>query len=147
MRVRDIMSSDVTCCTADMTLQQAARMMAACNCGAIPVVHEADRAVPLGIITDRDLACRGVAEGKNPQKTSVADCMTVILATVAPDATVKECCEIMEEKQVRRLLVTDKQGHLCGIVSQADVALHAPQDEVAEVVKKVSEPIEMPSAV
>jgi CBS domain-containing protein len=147
MQVQEIMSADPKCCTADMTLQQVAQMMVACDCGAIPVVESTDHTKPVGIITDRDIACRAVAEGKYPLDTAIAECMTSHLATVPPDATVEECCEIMEKMQVRRLLVSDNQGRLCGIVSQADVALHLPQRQTAEVVKQVSQPTEEPSAV
>ena len=121
-------------------------MMVACDCGALPVVHSTDRMKPLGVITDRDIACRGVAEGKNPQEDKVADCMTVVLASVSPDASTEECCTIMEEYQVRRLLVTDKQGRLCGIISQADLARHLPNNQAGAVLEKVSEPLGQASA-
>jgi CBS domain-containing protein len=147
MQVQEIMSADPKCCTPDTSLQDAARMMVACDCGAIPVVESADHTRPVGIITDRDIACRAVAEAKNPLDTAVADCMSPHLATMPPDATVEECCEMMEKMRVRRLLVTDRQGRLCGIVSQADVALHLPEHQTAEVVKQVSQPTEEPSAV
>jgi CBS domain-containing protein len=147
MQVHEIMSADPKYCIADMDLREAARMMVACDCGAMPVVESADHTKPVGIITDRDIACRAVAEGKNPLDTTVAECMSQHLAVVPADAVVEECCEIMEKSQVRRLLVTDDQGRLCGIVSQADIALHLSNGLTAEVVKQVSQSTEEPSAV
>jgi CBS domain-containing protein len=147
MHVKKIMSQDPKCCTPEMNLQEAARMMVACDCGAIPVVQESDHTKPIGIITDRDIACRAVAEGKNPAETTVRDCMSTHLVCVSPEASMEECCEIMEKNRVRRLLVADHENHLCGIVSQADIALHLSKNKTAEVVKQVSQPSEHPSAV
>lgn len=147
MQVKKIMTEDPAVCTPEMNLQEAAQMMVACDCGAIPVVDSKDHRKPVGIITDRDIACRAVAAAKNPVETKVGDCMTPHLACVSPDTTVNEACEIMEKNQVRRLLVADGQGRLCGIVSQADIALHVPKNKAAEVVKQVSEPSEEPSTV
>lgn len=147
MRVDQLMTTDPKCCTPQMSLQEAAQLMVACDCGGIPVVETSDHTKPIGIITDRDIACRAVAEGKHPQETRVADYMTPHLACVSPDASVEECCEIMEKNQVRRLLVADSQGRLRGIISQADIALHAAGNKTAEVVKQVSQPTGKASAV
>ena len=147
MQVKKIMSADPKCCTPDMNLQEAARMMVACDCGAVPVVDTADHAQPIGVITDRDIACRAVAEGKDPVETKVRDCMTTHLVCVLPEASMEECCEIMEKNQVRRLLVADHDNRLRGIVSQADIALHLSKTKTAEVVKQVSQPSEAASAI
>ena len=122
-------------------------MMVACDCGAVPVVESSDHTKFIGIITDRDIACRAVAEGKNPNQTMVRECMSDNLATILPDADVQECCDIMEKWKVRRLLVADRKGDLCGILSQADIALHASKNRTAELVKEVSEPTEEPTGV
>lgn len=147
MQVKKIMSEDPKCCTPEMNLQEAARMMVACDCGAIPVVESKDHTTPIGIITDRDIACRAVAEGKNPAETTVGDCMTPHVVCVAPEASMEECCEVMEKNQVRRLLVADHENRLRGIVSQADIALRLSKNKTAEVVKQVSQRSEAPSAV
>jgi CBS domain-containing protein len=94
----------------------------------------------IGIITDRDIACRAVAQGKDPSQTKVSECMSRGLATANEDDDIKDCCEAMERAQVRRLLVLDADGELCGIVSQADIALHLSKNKIAEVVKEVSQP-------
>ena len=146
MRVKEIMCRKPDCCTPYTTIQEAAQKMVDCDCGAIPVVDERDRHKPIGIITDRDIACRAVARGMNPATTTVGDCMTSMLATVPVDASIEECCQIMEERKVRRLLAVDRQGRIAGIVAQADIALHLSAGQTAEVVKEISEPFEHAAA-
>ena len=143
MRVREIMTADPTCCTPDAALEKAARMMVELDCGAIPVVDDEQNRMPLGIITDRDIVCRAVAQGRNPLEMKVRECMSESPATVPDDLSVEECCEVMERAQVRRIPVVDDRGRLCGIVSQADIALRTPDDSlVADVVERCSAPSE-----
>lgn len=139
MRVEDIMATEPACCTPETGLQRVAQMMIEHDCGAIPVIDNLEDRKPLGIITDRDITCRAVAGGKNPLLLKAADCMTRHLETVQPHTKLKECCEIMERAQVRRLPVVDDEGRCCGIVSQANIALHCPQKTTAEVVREVSQ--------
>ena len=146
MQVREIMSADVKCCTPQTTIQEAAQFMLACDCGAIPVVDPGDHTKAVGIVTDRDIVCRAVAEGKNAGETMVSECMSDELTTILPEADVQECCDIMEKAKLRRLLVADRNGDLCGIVAQADIALHLSRNTTAELVKEVSEPTEEASA-
>jgi CBS domain-containing protein len=138
MRVRDIMSKNVACCSPETSLPEVARMMVDNDCGEIPVVN-ASR-VPIGVVTDRDITCRAVAEGKNPLLMEAGDCMTTPCVTVTPETSLEECCETLESNRIRRVPVVDETGACCGMVSQADIARHAPKTETAEVVKKVSEP-------
>jgi len=140
MQVQEVMTSSPTCCTPEMNLRDVACMMVNCDCGAIPVVDGQDSMHLLGVITDRDITCRTVAQGKNPLDMTARDCLTSPVATVAPEASLEECCRIMEENQVRRILVADGNGCCCGIVAQADIALHAPDKKTAEVVKDISTP-------
>jgi CBS domain-containing protein len=93
---------------------------------------------PIGIVTDRDICCRAVAEGKNPLDLTAGDVMTGNVITVTPDMTVEECCNIMEDNQIRRVAVVDNSGACCGIVAQADIAVNADQRKTAEVVQEVS---------
>ncbi len=139
MRVEDIMAHNPACCTPETGLQRVAQMMIEHDCGAIPVINNLDERKPLGIITDRDITCRTVAQGKNPLLLRASDCMTSHLETVTPDTRLSECCEIMERAQVRRLPVVEEDGRCCGIISQADIALHCPQKTTAEVVREVSQ--------
>ena len=145
-RAKDIMCANPQCCTPDISIQEAARMMDNCDCGAIPVIVDGDKKKAIGVITDRDIALRAVAVGKGPQAT-VRECMSSPLAVIGEDSSVAECCEAMERSKVRRLMVVDSDGELCGIIAQADVARHLSKTMIAEVVKEVSEPTEEPSLV
>ena len=138
MKVKDIMTTTVACCTPDATLQEVARAMCDFDCGEIPVVDGRDTMRPVGVITDRDVACRAVAANKNVATTTVAECMTSPCVSIGPDASVEACCAVMERYQIRRVLVTDQEGRCCGIVSQADIAHSASKESTADVVKQVS---------
>jgi CBS domain-containing protein len=147
MQVRDIMSFHPHCCTPDTSLRDAAQLMCDCDCGAIPVVENGDRERPVGIITDRDIACRAVAKGKDPMTTTVRECMSTHLSTVNENCSIEDCCNAMERSKIRRMLVTNDKGLLCGIVSQADIALRMAEEQAAELVREVSQPTEEPSLV
>ena len=138
-RAKDIMCNSPQCCSPDDTIQDAAKMMNRCDCGAIPVIEQGEKRKAVGVITDRDIAVRAVAEGKGPD-TSVRECMSSPLAVVGADSSVQECCDIMERSKVRRLMVVDSDGELCGVIAQADIALHLSKTKTAEVVKEISEP-------
>jgi CBS domain-containing protein len=120
-------------------------MMVDCDCGEIPVVDDAGR--PVGVITDRDITCRAVAQGRNPLQLSAQDCMTGPALTVTPETSLADCCRLLEENQIRRVPVVDDTGCCIGIVSQSDVARHASKRTTAEVVQRVSEPSVRASAV
>jgi CBS domain-containing protein len=145
-RAKDIMCDNPQCCTPDISIQEAAQMMDKCDCGAIPVIVDGEKRKAVGVITDRDIALRAVAEGKGPQST-VRECMSSPLAVIGADSSVEECCDMMERSKVRRLMVVDSEGELCGIISQADIARHLSKTKTAEVVKEISEPTEEPSLV
>jgi len=137
MRVRDMMSKNVACCLPDTGLSDVARMMVDNDCGEIPVLNAAG--TPIGVVTDRDITCRAVAEGRNPLLMVAGDCMTAPCVTVSPETSLEDCCPLLESNQIRRVPVVDEAGACCGIVSQADIARHAPKRETAKVVQKVSE--------
>ena len=138
MKVNQVMTSKPACCSPDTPLQDVAHMMIAHDCGEIPVVDGGNR--PIGVITDRDITIRTVAQGLNPLDKKAGDVMTSPCITIAEDASLDDCCNQMESHQLRRMLVVDKSGCLCGIVAQADVALHAGKKETGELVKDVSKP-------
>src|SRR4051812_23313972 len=123
MKVKDIMSRDVVCCSPDTSLQQVAQMMVEYDCGAIPVCEQGKR--PTGMVTDRDITCRAVAMGKNPLELKARDVMTGRCVSIGSGDSVKDCCKRMEDRKVRRILVVDDGGNLCGIVAQADIARNA----------------------
>ena len=146
MQVKNVMTPDPACCTPDSTLQRVAEMMVENDCGEIPVVENMANMKPVGVITDRDITCRTVAQGLNPLTMTVSDCMTTPCVTVTPDTSLDECCRVLEENQIRRVPVVDAGGACCGIVALADIAKHAAKRETAEVVKEVSEPSSSASA-
>lgn len=138
MKISEIMTENPVCCTDTMSLHEAAQMMAEKDCGSIPVVKSPENKKPIGMITDRDITIRAVAQNKNPLEMIVAEAMTDNPITVTPETSVEECCETMERNQIRRVPVVDGAGNLCGIVAQADVARKAPKYETAELVKDIS---------
>lgn len=138
MNVSEVMTESPTCCTPETGLKEAAKMMVDCDCGCIPVVDSNDSKMPVGMITDRDITCRVVAQGRNPLDLTVRDAMTSTVVSVTPDTSLEECLNLMEESQVRRIAVVDDDGKICGIVAQADVARNADGQKTAEVVQEVS---------
>lgn len=138
MLVNEIMTKNPACCTADTSLQEVAKMMVDNDCGCIPVVESNAHKKPIGMITDRDITIRTVAEGKNPLNMKAEDAMTKSVVTVTPETTVEDCCNKMEEQQIRRVAVVDKNGDCCGMVAQADIAVNANDRKTAEVVEEIS---------
>lgn len=138
MNVDSVMTANPACCTAKTPLRDVARMMLDHDCGQIPVVDESQR--PIGVVTDRDIAVRIVAEGRNPNDACAGDAMTSPVRTVSTDTSLKDCVCVMEADQIRRVPVVDASGKLAGIVSIADLALAGKDKATAEVVKEVSEP-------
>ncbi|HEV8131834.1 MAG TPA: CBS domain-containing protein [Acidobacteriota bacterium] len=137
MQVKEIMTKEPTCCAPDTKLQEVARMMLEHDCGEIPVVDGRVSKALVGVVTDRDITCRAVAKGKNPLEMTAADCMTSPATAVTPETSLEDCCKLMERMQIRRVPVVDKAGDCCGIVAQADIAKHSPQ-EAAELVAGIS---------
>ena len=136
--VSEIMTKDPACCTADAGLQEVAKLMVENDCGCIPVVKDGE---PVGTITDRDICCRTVAEGKNPLDLTAADVMTSNVVSVTPDTTLDECYKVMEDHQIRRVIVLSRDDNrLVGVVSLGDIARSSAQKTSAEVLQSVSEP-------
>ena len=138
MNARDLMTPDPACCTRDTPLQEVARMMVRHDCGEIPVVEGQDRKKVVGVVTDRDIVCRAVAEGKSPADVKVEAVMTSPAITVTERAGSDEVTQTMESHQIRRVPVVDQNGTLCGMVAQADIARRLPRQETGELVRDVS---------
>jgi CBS domain-containing protein len=135
MRCREIMTRDLRTAPRDTTLQQAAAMMRDGDMGAVPVV-ENDRLI--GIVTDRDIVVRCIAEGKDAF-TPIGEAMTTEIFSVRPDDFVFEAVRLMGDKQVRRIPVISDDGKLAGIISMADVALETEDElEIAETLEEIS---------
>jgi CBS domain-containing protein len=146
MRVNDFMTRDPATCSADTPVVEVARLMVQHDCGEIPVTNPDTRHL-VGVVTDRDIVCRAVAEGRDTAQVSAGECMTTPVVCVTADTTEEECRRMMEEHQVRRVPVVDDQGKICGIVSQADIALAAGTREAGRLLSAVSEPTRQPSRV
>jgi CBS domain-containing protein len=136
------MTPDPACCTPDSTAKDAALLMKEHDCGSIPVVERLETLRLLGILTDRDLAIRGLAAGKGPN-TPVRELMTNDPISAAPGDEVEIVREVMVAQQVRRVPVVDENGGVVGIVAQADLALEdgaASDQEVGRIVEAISDP-------
>jgi CBS domain-containing protein len=147
MKTKDLMTPDPACCTPETSLQQVAQMMVKHDCGCIPVVESQASLKPVGVVTDRDICLRTVAQGRNALTLTAGECLSSPVVTVTPEMSVKECCQMMEDNQIRRIVVVDETGGCCGIIAQADVARHASKQQTAEVVREVSQPNEEQSRV
>jgi len=147
MEAQNIMTKMLACCLPDTPLSEATLAMVEHDCGAIPVVENKQSMRLLGIITDRDITCRTVAQGKNPLEMTVKECMSSPVITVVPEMSLEDCCKVMEDNQVRRIPVVDEKGICYGIVTQAHVAQHAQESQIARVLKRVSRPTLEPSRV
>lgn len=145
MNVRDAMTRNPACCTPSTPLPEVARKMTENDCGCIPVLGDDGR--PVGVVTDRDVVCRAVAEDKNPEKLTAKDCMTTPCVTVREDESLDDCCRTLEDKQIRRAVVVDDEGRCCGIIAQADIAEHLPPARTGSVVKTVSQPTDAASRI
>ena len=135
-RARDVMTPDPACCSPHTSIDQVARMMIQNNCGEIPIVDASNR--PLGVVTDRDIVCRIVAEGKNPLGYTAEQAMTTPVVALGPDVSIDDVIATMEDRQIRRVLVVDDEGACAGIIAQADVAAKGPARKTAELVREVS---------
>lgn len=135
MRVKEIMSKKVTWIGPDMSLQAAAKKMRDLDVGCLPVGKN-DRLV--GMITDRDIACRGVARGRDAANTTIAKVMSKGITYCFDDQDVKDAAHLMEKKQIHRLPVLNREKRMVGILSVGDLAIHAPNRLTGEVVEAVS---------
>ena len=136
MRAREVMTSDPACCRPDTTLDEVARLMLVHDCGEIPVVDRSEKVV--GVITDRDIVCRVVAEGKNPMAHTVESCMTQPVVSVGVDSPIEQVVSVMEGHRIRRVPVLDDKGGCAGIIAQADIARYSATGRVGELVRAVS---------
>ena len=142
MKAQSIMTSSPCCCTSTDSVVAVARLMRDNDCGAVPVV---DHGRIVGIVTDRDLAVRALADGMDGS-TKVADVMTASPCCCAPDDDLRKVEKIMVDNQIRRVPVVDASGACIGIIAQADIARAAAdgqrvsEREIAIVVEAISEP-------
>jgi CBS domain-containing protein len=137
MKVSDVMTTDVETVQLDSTLEEVASIMKIENVGAVPVLDEDDDLI--GIITDRDIVVRCVADGKDPAETHVEEVLSHELETIEPDVDIEEAAQLMADKQIRRLPVCE-DGELIGMLSIGDLAVKAPRTEPsAEALRDISQ--------
>jgi CBS domain-containing protein len=135
IRCRDIMTTSVRTATRGNSLQEVAAMMRDGDMGSVPVVEDGKL---VGMVTDRDIVVRSVADGHGPG-SSVAAAMTTDIFSVRPDDFVFEAIRLMGDKQVRRVPVVDDEGNLAGIIAIADIALEMEDErEIAETLEEIS---------
>lgn len=138
MKIQDIMTPHARCVGPQENLASAAGLMRDLNVGALPVCDH-DRLA--GLVTDRDIAIRGVAEARDPNKTTVKDIMSPEIVYVFEDQDVEEAARLMEVKQIRRLPVLNRSKRLVGIVSLGDLAVDASTQLSGEALKEISQPV------
>lgn len=142
MKAGELMTGSPACCTPEDSIQRAAELMRSCDCGCVPVVESSESKRLIGVVTDRDLAVRALAQGKGPE-TVVREVMSKTVHTCNPDDDVATVERIMVTHQVRRVPVVDTEGNCLGMIAQADLALNsaaASDREVGRVVEQISEP-------
>ncbi len=135
-KARDIMTGGTECVGENETIAEAAKKMAELDVGSLPICGEDNRLK--GMLTDRDIAVKVVAQGKDPSATKAGELGDGKPVTIGADDSVEEAIRTMAEHKVRRLPVID--GHeMIGIVSQGDIAKNADEEEVGELVEAISE--------
>lgn len=139
-KVSDVMTSNPECVTENESIQKVARLMLDCDCGAIPVVQSADDKRLVGMITDRDIVTRIIAQGRGIEEARVADAMSRGVHTVKTDEPLGSVYKIMASEQVRRVPVVDQNDRVVGIVAVADIATDDDADsKLAKTVEEISE--------
>jgi CBS domain-containing protein len=133
--IRELMTKNPCAIDADKPVTYAAKMMRDEDVGLAPIV-EGQKLV--GTLTDRDIAIRVVAEGKDPQTVTVREAATTNLVTLDPQQDLDDALRLMAKHQVRRLPVVEEDGSLAGVVAQADIAQHASVQDTGEVVEEIS---------
>jgi CBS domain-containing protein len=135
-QIRDLMTENPSSCAPSTAVAEAAKVMAREDVGSVPVV---DGGRLVGVVTDRDLVVRVLAEGRDPDSTNVGDVASSDPATVSPEDSLDDALKLLARHQVRRLPVVEGD-QLVGIVAQADIARHADEVQTGEVVEQISKP-------
>ena len=140
MLINEVMTRNPVCCKPSDAIADVAKLMVDHGCGLVPVC---DGPNLVGVITDRDLACRAVAQKKDPATTPASDVMTHGALFIGDNAHLGTALDLMEEKLVRRLLVVDPIGRLVGVVSEADLVARLGTLKIARAMKTVAQKTRM----
>jgi CBS domain-containing protein len=138
MQVHEVMTRGAECIRPTASVQEAARKMRDLDVGPLPVCGDDDRLK--GMVTDRDIVLRAIAEGRDPKTTRVGDVMTPTIVHCFEDQDVTEAARLMKENQIRRLVVLNRDKRLVGIVSLGDLAVDTDEEPVGNTLEAVSEP-------
>src|SRR5262245_59491957 len=139
MQVKDIMTSSVECISPKATLREAAQTMKKLDVGLLPICGEDDRLA--GMITDRDIALRAVGDGLDPSTTRACDVMTPKVIYCFEDQDIGDAAHMMEQNQIRRLVVLNRAKRLVGILSLGDLAIDCGDEQMAgKTLEAISEP-------
>jgi len=140
-KCNDVMTKNPVCCLPADMVTEVAQLMKSDNIGPIPVIENGVTKKLVGIVTDRDLALKVVAEGRDPKSTKVETVMTRMVITCLADDDIQKALDAMSKHQLRRIPVVDNDGRILGIISQADVATRIDKPEkTAAMVKEISQP-------
>ena len=140
MTCKDVMTVDPKCCLPDDTVAYAADVMRKEDVGPVPVISDRTHKRLVGIVTDRDIAIKVVAAGRDAKSTRVDEMMTKDVVACHAEDDYSKALQAMARHQVRRIPVINEDGSLAGIISQADVARQSSDEELGEVVDEISEP-------
>ncbi len=136
----EVMTKNPVCCRPDDLVAKVAKLMQTENIGSVPVIENEQTRKLVGIVTDRDLALKIVAEGRNAKSTKVATVMSRQVVTCRAGDDLQKAIDAMAEHQLRRIPVVDEDGKIVGIIAQADVATRGNQPEkTAAMVKEISQ--------
>jgi CBS domain-containing protein len=141
MKVSDMMHEFPVCCSEVDTAQRAAELMKEHHAGALPVVELKNGGKVIGVVTDRDICLRVVAEARDPLKVQIRKCMTSAPVCCGPNDDVQYALLLMREHHVRRIPVVEKDGSICGMISFANLVMnHVDPSQLFEMIKAVSLP-------
>lgn len=140
MNIQDIMTQNPSFCPPDATLEQVAQVMRDEDIGEVPIVESDGGNRLLGVITDRDIAVRAVAAGRDPTRIAARDCMTGPAVSCKEDDSLEDCAHAMASQRIRRMPIVDANGMLCGIVAQSDLQATDARSLKQQVADRVSTP-------
>jgi CBS domain-containing protein len=141
IKCEEVMTKNPVCCVPSDNVVKAAQLMNRADIGSIPIIETEHTKKLVGMLTDRDLALKIVAEGRDPKSTKAEEVMTRNVVTCLMDDDLQKALDLMAEYQLRRIPVLDNSNGIVGIIAQADVATRLDQPEkTAAMVKEISEP-------
>ncbi len=144
--VQDVMSKNPVCCTADQAVQEVAKALRDQNIGSVPVVADLQSRRLQGVVTDRDLCCTVIADGKDPKTTKVSESMSRNPVACNPQDSLEECLKLMQQHKIRRVPIVDEQNRVIGIIAQADVSVAAEPEKVHKTIAEISKaPAQQPA--